>query len=545
MKFYILTVLCLLPLPAGAELPNILLLMAEDMSPRVGAFNDPVAVTPNLDRLAKEGVIYTNVFATAGVCAPSRAAMILGIPQVSSGAQHMRTASRPAGAYFAIPPQDVKAFPELLRSRGYYTYTDSKLDYQFSHVRAGSGPFTIWDAENVTSRGWANRSEDQPFFGWQNFFVTHESNLFGKTPESLRYFFFWLYQLWIGRNTTEIVKPEDVVLPPYYPDTKTIRADIAQHYNNIAEMDRQVGEALTALEQDGLLDSTIVIWMTDHGDGLPRAKRELYDSGINVPVIVRWPDKFTPPNIKPGSKDNRLISTLDLAPTILSLASVELPEYLHGSSFMTSNREYVFASRDRIDYIPDRQRAVRDKRFKYIRSWHPDLVQGHRLAFRDNINMVREMRELFYAGQLSEKQASWFQAVGSERLFNVITDPHEVENLAGEVTYSAELARLRKVLDEKLVELGDSAASTETDLVRSFNTSGERLVTEVPSSDISDCLLFLSPTTPGSSVAWRRLKEHWKLYAEPIDICNLGAVEIRAVRYGWLASEIKRIELDL
>ena len=542
MKTSTFVFLCLVSLSTNAERPNILLLMAEDMSPRMSAFEDAVAVTPNLDRLAKEGVVYTNVFATAGVCAPSRAAMGLGVHQVSSGSQHMRTASRPAGAYFSVPPREVKAFPELLRSQGYYTYTDSKLDYQFSHVRAGSGPFTVWDAENVASRGWEHRADNEPFFGWQNFFVTHESGLFGKTTNRLEYFLLTLSRWCVGQAVKEFVRPEDVLLPPYYPDTGIVRADIARHYNNIAEMDRQVGVILAALEQDGLADSTIVIWMTDHGDGLPRAKRELYDSGIHVPMIVRWPDKFRPSHIEPGSRDNRLISTVDLAPSILSLAGVELPSFLQGTSFMTSNRSYIFASRDRIDYVQDRQRAVRDKRFKYIRSWRPDLAQGHALRFRDNISMVREMRDLFDAGQLTEKQAAWFQPVGSERLFDLTNDPHEVDNLANTGLYKTELNRLKQVLSKKLSELGDSATSSEADLVKSFNTSVTQPITEAPTSEVRDCLLFLQATTPGSSLAWRPLTARWKIYSEPINICEAGTVDTRAVRYGWLASDIKRVK---
>ncbi len=520
--------------------------MAEDMSSRVGAFGDDVAVTPNLDQLADEGVRYTNVFTTAGVCAPSRAAMVLGMHQISTGAQHMRTSSRPEGGYWALPPEEVKAFPELMRQAGYYTYTDSKLDYQFSTAFAGSGPFTIWNAEGVTERGWSKRAGDQPFFGWRNFLVSHESGVFspiGSFPHSLTHFLMQFYRWRQLGSVEEAVLPDDVTVPPYYPDTETVRVDLARHYNNIAAMDRQVGDILDKLEEDGLADSTIVIWTTDHGDGLPRAKRELYDSGIRVPMIVRWPEKFRPAGVAPGSVDERLVSAVDFAPTILGLAGTALPDYLHGESFLTSTRSFILASRDRIDEIPDRQRAIADGQFKYIRSWHPDLAQGHPLNFRDNIDMVREMRTMFEAGELDEVQAGWFLPVGEERLFDVTIDPHEINNLAADPAYAEDLARMRRALDEQLSRIDDLSEIPEAELVARFNTFPEQPVTEPPETNISECRLYLEPVTTGSSLAWRQptggeeQAEEWHLYTGPVDICDLDQVEIRAVRYGWQASE--------
>jgi N-sulfoglucosamine sulfohydrolase len=174
---------------SSASRPNILLLVAEDMSSRVGAFGDAVAVTPNLDRLAQDGIRYSNVFTTAGVCSPSRAALITGVPQISLGAQHMRTSSFTESQYLAVPPEHIKAFPELLRREGYYTYTDKKLDYQFSGTGSSSGPFTIWNDEGFRTH-WRNRQADTPFFGMINFMVTHESGLFSRwrKPEDASHF---------------------------------------------------------------------------------------------------------------------------------------------------------------------------------------------------------------------------------------------------------------------------------------------------------------------------------------------------------------------
>ena len=346
--------------------PNIIMLIAEDMSDRVGTFGDPVAETPNIDRLAEQGIRYPNTFTTAGVCSPSRAAFISGMHQISMGGQHMRTPTRPEGAYVAVPPEEMKAFPELLRRAGYFTFNTTKLDYQFSGATSGSGPFTIWDAEDDTNL-WRSRNPDQPFFGVLNFLETHETGLFsplGTQPNSMMHFAIQLMRAFGGLEEGAQVDPDKIIIPPYYPDTEVVRKDLARHYQNINGMDRLVGEILDRLEEDGLLESTIIIWTTDHGDCLPRGKRELYDTGIKVPMIIRWPEAYRPEGVDPGGVDYRLISFVDFAPTLLELADAPVPGFLQGTNFRTNDtsRSYIYASRDRIDEVYDRQRAVRDNR---------------------------------------------------------------------------------------------------------------------------------------------------------------------------------------
>jgi arylsulfatase A-like enzyme len=329
--------------------PNVLVLMAEDLSSRIGAFDDPLARTPNIDRLALEGVRFPNTFTTAGVCAPSRAAFITGMHAISIGAMHMRTSTSPVAPYLTVPPPRIKAFPEL---PGYHTFTDRKLDYQFSGILAGSGPSTIWDAEGQGDH-LAQVPPDRPFFGLINFLITHESAAFLEASVGTDR----------GRQTARAAAraranldrrtpPDRISVPPYYPDLPEVRTHIADHYDNIQLMDAQVGEIIAALAARGQLERTILIWTTDHGDPLPRAKRELYDSGIRVPLIVRWPEAYRPDHLAPGAVDERLISFVDLAPTILRLAGISPPTHLHGRDILDPDvpaRRYVYAARDRID----------------------------------------------------------------------------------------------------------------------------------------------------------------------------------------------------
>lgn len=542
----VVAALALAPAPGGAEPPNLLLLVAEDLSPRIGAFGDPVARTPHLDRLAAEGVRYPNTFTTAGVCAPSRAALITGMHAIAIGAQHMRSSSRPAGGYRSVPPPEVRAFPERLRAAGYYTFVTEKLDYQFSGVRPGSGPFTVWDAEGGEAL-WAPRAAGQPFFGMLNFLETHESGIFtplGHWPHSGMHLLVQLYRVWrFGWPGGDVpTLPADVPVPPYYPDTPTVRADLARHYDNIQQMDAAVGAVLGRLEADGLADRTVVIWTTDHGDGLPRAKRELFDAGLRVPMIVRWPAALRPAGAEPGSVDPRLVSFVDLAPTLLALAGAPAPARLHGRSFLSGEpRRYVYAARDRIDEVPDRQRAVRDARFKYIRSEVPELPGGHPLAFRDNLETVRELRALHAAGRLDAAQRAWFEPPGAERLFDLRDDPHELYDRAEDPAYAAHLARLRRALDAWLARMGDGSDEPEDAMVARIAPRGRAEVTPAPEVVAEAGRVRLHTATPGASLGYRLGDGPWRLYTGPFPRPADVAVRAKAVRYGWEESPEARL----
>ncbi len=544
-----LAIIFLLSVDSGAEQPrpNLLLLVAEDLSPRIGAFGDDAADTPNLDRLAAEGVRYTQVFTTSGVCAPSRAALLTGVHQIALGAQHMRTSSRPDGAYRAVPPPEIKAFPELLRAAGYYTFTDYKLDYQFSGALMGSGPFTIWDSEEF-GPDWRERPPGRPFFGMVNFFETHESGILlplGNFPHSLTHFLMQFARLFmVGFPDTDAVPIEAIEVPPYLPDTPTVRADLARHYANIHVMDAEVGEILTRLDADGLADSTVVVWTSDHGDGMPRGKRELFDSGLHVPMIIRWPARYRPADAEPGSVDDRLVSFVDLAPTFLELAGVVPPVTMHGRSLLDEAgfpRDYVYASRDRIDEVPDRQRAVRDARFKYIRSGRPELPGGHPLSFRDDLESTRELRALHASGRLDPLQSLWFEPVGEERLYDTLEDPHELHDLSGDPRHAEVLSRTRAALDAWLARVGDSSEIPEAEMVETFWPDGVAPLTVAPRVSLNDDVVRVSCATPGASIGVRRGDGDWELYTESFTAASGTVLSFKAVRYGWDESEEVRI----
>jgi arylsulfatase A-like enzyme/lysophospholipase L1-like esterase len=528
--------LVLLAIPVQAnDQPNILILMAEDLGLRVGAFGDPVANTPNIDRLAEQGTRFPNTFTAAGVCAPSRAAHITGMHQVAIGAQHMRTRSFKPNEYRAVPPPEVKAYPELLRAAGYYTLTNNKLDYQFSNYGAGSGPFTIWDYEG-DDPDWNRRAQGQPFFALINFGMTHESRMFAKNVKIQR-----------AKGWKQVTDPAAVGVPPYYPDTPAIRQDIAQHYDNIHEMDREVGTWLTRLEADGLLENTIVIWTTDHGDGLPRGKRELYDSGIKVPLVLRWPVNLRPRDKAPGSGDSRLVSFVDFGPSVLAWAGVEVPDYMHGKPVLADpavSREYVFASKDRLDEMPFRERVVRDSRYKYLYNYQPGEVGAKPLAYREQLATMADLREWFESGRMNDQQAAWFRPRPQEEFYDLQNDPHEVNNLADDPAYADELARLRHALARWRERVPDLSDEPEAQMAERFWPGGEQPVTRSPRLIGKDGFMTITCPTEGASIGYRVDGGGWQLYSEPFKVTAGALVEAKSVRYGWRESMVTSIQGD-
>ncbi|KDA01517.1 sulfatase [Hyphomonas oceanitis SCH89] len=534
--------------------PNILLVVFEDMSQKIGAFGDPIATTPILDAFAEESILYPNTFTTAGVCAPSRAALITGVHQQSLGAQHMRTHAfgtthEPSGyeiGYTAVPPPEVKAFPELMRQAGYYTFTgyggwviSNKKDYQFGT------PFTIWDDDSVEA-SWRGRASGQPFFGMVTLATTHESFLFPeqavRTTDLAVKTAARNSKLLAGKE--KLTRPADVIVPPWLPDTPEVRQEIAAQYDNIAFTEKKLQVLLSDLEADGLADNTIVIVTTDHGDGFPRAKRSLYDSGIRVPLMIRLPG-----GEHAGEVRDELVSFVDLAPTILSTADTSVPAWIQGRDFLGSDRDfpnqYVFASSDRMDSAMDRMKAVRDERYKLIRNYRPEVPLLPRIAFREELRSMQAFRALSATNGLSRLQNSYFDTPRpTVEMYDTLGDPEETRNLAGEERLSAVQNRLAGALDDWLLRTPDWSAVTEREMVEMMWPAGHQPVTLAPNLRIEKMSdqavnITLSSPTEGASLAWRYEGEsdtEWRVYTGGTRIPAIACIDVKAVRYGYEAS---------
>lgn len=399
----------------NSKKPNILWLVSEDNSPLLGCYGDEFATTPRLDKLASEGVLYTHAFANAPVCAPARSTIISGMYANSLGTENMRSG-------YAIPGS-IKFFPYYLRKAGYYCTNNAKEDYNMAK------PDSVWDESSHTAH-YKNRGEDQPFFAVFNIGVSHESSIH-------RY------------DSITDHDPSAVPIPPYHPDTDLIRHDWAQYYDRITDMDSIVGIFLDSLDAQGLADNTIVFYYSDHGGVLARSKRFLYETGTHVPFIVRFPDKFqymAPSG--PGSQAHRIISFVDLAPTMLSLAGIDIPGYMQGHAFLgsqktTENPEYAFLFRGRMDERYDMMRSVRSQKYRYIRNYMPFRPWGQHLEYLWKAPSARSWEKTYQTGKANETQSRFWQVKPPEELYDVENDPYEVHNLAGDPGYQEILKEMR------------------------------------------------------------------------------------------------------
>ena len=422
--------------------PNIVWITCEDISPNLGCYGDDYAVTPNLDRLATQGVRYTSAFAPIGVCAPSRSSLITGMYAPSLGSQHMRCQG--------TLPDSVKCFPQYLRRAGYYCTNNVKTDYNFKYDPAA------WDESSARAH-WRKRGEGQPFFSVFNFVSSHESQI--RLPEAQ------FRERTAGFTPRERHDPARAPIPPYHPDTPEVRRDWARYADMITFMDRQAGGVLKQLDDDGLAGDTIVFFFSDHGAGMPRSKRWLYDSSTRVPLIVRFPERYAglAPG-KPGTTTDRLVSFVDFGPTVLALAGADVPSHMQGKPFLgawaAGPRRYVYGFRDRMDERTDLIRSVRDERYKYIRNYMPQLpwFGSQHISYMHEMPTMRVWQRLADAGELAGTP-SVFMAPEKpmEELYDTRADPWEVRNLADSPEHRDALERLRearRAWQEEVVDLG-------------------------------------------------------------------------------------------
>ncbi|MGO4591598.1 sulfatase family protein [Paenarthrobacter sp. 2TAF44] len=541
--------------------PNVVWISTHDINPDLGCYSGiwpgaDYAHTPNLDRLAADGARFDMAFASAPVCAPARSAIMTGCFPNAIGTMHMRTK--------AIPPAEVKLLPEYFRAAGYYCTNNSFTDFQVDV------PPVVFDECSPTAH-WRNRpDEDTPFFAAFHGMTTHESQIY-LDDES-----FQRATLNVARQVRH--DTSTAPLPPYYPDTDVFRKAWARYADLITEMDHWVGGILDQLEEDGLVEDTIVVFWSDHGRGMPRAKRWATEAGLRVPLLLRWPGV-----IQPGTVRTDLVHTMDLAPTMLEASGLQVPGHLHGKpllrrggSFTDRPNAYVYGGRDRMDESEDTSRTVRDERYRYVRNFHPDRSPMPHIDYPDHTATWSELRRLrgeearqLACGELPSRLTDLQRSLVAaskpgEELYDLEQDPHETRNLVQDPGHMKALARLRGALKTWQDSVQDLGMMPERQLMENWRPNGEAPVTATPTLSITAEGISAACETPGASIGWtasppnpsssprpqeqRKLMDRvtgspeedgriWNLYTAPVPSMGTSSVRFKAWRLGFTASQ--------
>ena len=428
--------------------PNILWITCEDLSPILGCYGDRVANTPNIDLFAQNAVRFTNAYASAPICTPARSSLITGVYASSMGTHHLRG---------VVPKSDkIKCFTEFLRERGYYCTNNVKEDYNFIT------PEEAWD-ESSDSAHWRNRKPEQPFFSVFNFMVTHQSQT--------RYGIEKLNEINSTLDEKDRINPDDVEIPPYYPDTPIVRNNIASLYTQVHIMDKKFQEIINQLEEDGLRENTIIFFYSDHGTGLPRGKGYLHDTGIKVPLIIEFPEKYKHYSpAKAGTFSDELVNFIDFPPTVLSLTGIDPPKYMQGNPFLGQYRknsnDYVISIRDRRDEVLMFSRSIRTDKYHYIRNFLPHRPRMQRNFYSEITPIRQELRRLDNLGLLQSNE-DWLMedSVPVDELYDTETDPHELNNLAQEAEHLEIMELLKRNLFSWMVETKDLGLVPEYEMI--------------------------------------------------------------------------------
>jgi uncharacterized sulfatase len=414
---------------SAADQPNILWLTSEDHGPHMGCYGDTYATTPNVDALAAKGMLFKHAWSCGPVCAAARTTIIAGMYPPSTGGEHMRSMTQ--------MPKGTKMYPQFLREAGYYCTNNSKEDYNLAK------PEGVWD-ESSGKAHWKARQDGQPFFAIFNEQCSHESQL-RKRPHE------------------QVHDPKGVRVPAYHPDTPEVRQDWAQYHDQVTEADASAGRRLKEIEEAGLAAETIVFYYADHGSGMPRNKRWPCNSGLQVPMVVYFPPKWqhlAPKEYGAGMKSDRLVSFVDLAPTLLSLIGIQPPEWMQGHAFagkfQTEPQPFVYGFRGRMDERYDTVRSVTDGRFVYVRNYMPHLSQAQHVNYQFQTPSTQVWRKLFDAGKTTPEQSIfWKEPKDAEELYDLQSDRDEVHNLATKPEHAETLARLRQAQESLALKIRD------------------------------------------------------------------------------------------
>ncbi|MFA6564277.1 MAG: sulfatase [Verrucomicrobiia bacterium] len=427
---------------AETRRPNILWLIAEDFGPHLGCYGTKEVWTPNLDKLASDGVRYTRAFTTAPVCSASRSAFMTGMYQTAIGAHNHRS-HRDDGYKL---PDGVRVLPDWLRDAGYFTANLRELPKEFGFKGTGKTDWNFtYEGKPYDSDQWDDLKSHQPFYAQINFHETHRKF-----------------------NGEKRADPAKVVIPPYYPDHPVTRTDWAAYLDAASELDRKIGLILKQLETDGLVDNTVVIFFGDNGQAHVRGKQFCYESGLNVPLIIRWPKGVPKPkNFEPGTVDNQLHDSIDWSATTLALAGAPKPPKMQGRVFLGDRaeppREYSFGARDRCDETVFRFRTARDARYRYIRNFTPNQPFLQANAYKERSYPVWNLlKELHAQGKLTPVQeVLCAPTMPPEELYDLENDPYEIKNLAGSPEHADVLKRLRAALERWIADTRDAGAVME------------------------------------------------------------------------------------
>jgi len=420
--------------------PNVLWIYLEDVSRWIGCYGDPLAETPNIDRLSRAGVRFDRFYTPAGVCSATRSSIVTGMMQTSIGAhQHRSHRNANVGKYVDSHdlPGGIKTLPEYFRAAGYYTFNDGKDDYNFNWKREDF--YDSYGRMNFQGDEWSGCPKDKPFFG--------QIQLRGGKDRP-------------PFNANEKMDPAKVPVPPYYPDIPLVRQEIAHHYDCIQWTDRQVGKILAQLEKDGLRERTFVFLLSDHGYKLHRDKQFLYEGGIKMPFIVAGP------GILAGKARTDLVSGIDLGPTSLAVAGVAVPKHMEGRNIFAKAyepREFVVAARDRCDYTIEHIRAIVTPKYKYLRNFLTDRPYMQS-SYKDPWPVSKEFRRRMAAGEMMGAQKLFFgDEKPAEELYDLSNDPHEIHNLAKDPEHAEELERHRELLAKWMKDTDDKGQYPESE----------------------------------------------------------------------------------
>ena len=420
------------------ESPNIVWLVSEDNSKHfLKLYDENGASMPNVEALAEKGIVFNNAFSNAPVCSVARSTIISGCYAPRVGAQYHRRME------LAPMPDGLKMFPEYLREAGYYTTNNSKEDYNFIKSE------NVWD-ESTRNASYKNRKSGQPFFHVQNFGGTHEGQLhFSETQMD---------------SITTVTPQENVAVFPYHPKTPIFRFTNAYYRDLHRQTDAQIGEFIKQLEAEGLMENTIIFYYGDHGGVLPRSKGYIYESGLHVPMVVYFPERWKHlAPYKNGSRTDAFVQFIDLAPTILNLAGVDIPEQIDGKPFLgkivtednLNKRNTTFGYADRFDEKYDLVRSFRKGKYKYIRNYQPFNIDALFNFYRYKMLAFKEWQQLFEEGKLNEEQEQFFKARSPEALYDIEKDPHELHNLSADPSYKSTLEELRSNLQHQVKSMPD------------------------------------------------------------------------------------------